>query len=252
MRLVVATLLAVLTLGAFGIGGCSEVAAPPDTVEVELLVKDSLEQTALQGAMVCETETDPPNCDTTDADGIAALRLPANRELSYTVEKGGYGSILYPVVTGATSAGTDSNMRSDEWLSDTFDNLDSRYPFVDTGAIEVIIVPRFAGATLELVDATGKSFYADGEDNWRLDLEATTSGGIGRGTGFGVGGFVEVPAGIFQVEIGGTAQDCSLNGAGGVQRGWPGDASNRVRVPVQEGFFTRVVLSCPIPPQSEQ
>ena len=248
MRFVLVRLLASLAFGACFIGGCSDVDAPLDRVEVQVLVKDSFEQTGLEGAQVCEMGTAVPNCETTDTSGAATLRLPANQELSYSVEKEAYGSILYPVVTGSTSANLDSNMWSDESLTNVFTDLRSPYPFSNTGAIGLIITPRFAGATFELVNATGTSFYEDEEDNWRLDLEGTTLGGTGRRTAFGVGGFVEVPPGTFQVEIGGTAQDCAISVVGGAQRGWPGDAPNRVRVPVREGFFTRVVLLCPAPP----
>jgi len=227
------------------IGGCAEVATPPDTAEVRLAVSGDVagEEIALESAKVCQTETDPPNCVTTDANGSARLTVPANQQLSYTVEKEGYGSLLYPVVTAATSANLDANMGSNESLTQQFANLDSPYPPRDTGTIRIIIAPGFAGATVRLVDATGKAWYRDGEDNWNPDLEATTEGeGCCE-----AGGFVEVGPGVFQVEIGGTAQSCALSSASGTLRGWPGEAPNMVRVPVQKSFETRTVVNCPPP-----
>lgn len=132
-------------------------------------------------------------------------------------------------------------------VKENFDNLDSPYPMTDRGMIHVIFSPRFAGATLELVDATGQAFYKDEEDNWSADLEATASGGIGRERCCAEGGFVEVVPGEHQVEIGGSAQDCALQSAGALTQGWPGNAPNRFLVPVREGFSTRIVLLCPPP-----
>jgi hypothetical protein len=237
----------VVSLPVFLLGGCQEVATSPGSVEIRLVVKDSLDQTPLEDAQICEEETG--RCVPSDASGFATFELPANREVSFTVEKEGYGPILYPVATGVdgTSANLDCNMGPDAWLADTLANLESSYPLRDTGMILVVIIPRFAGVTLELVDATGKAFYKDEEDNFSLDLEATTAGGFGREQGFAEGGFVEVGPGEFQLEIGGTASDCALFESGGTRRGWPGDVPNTIRMPVREGFQTRAVVSCPPP-----
>jgi hypothetical protein len=236
----------VFALLVFFIGGCTQVTTPPETVEVRLGVKDWLDRVPLAGAKICQTETDPPNCVMSGPNGIATLELPTNQRLSYAVEKKGYGSLLFPIVTGrdGTSEAFDANMKSNEWLTDNFDNLESPYPQRDTGAIRIVIAPRLAGATLELLDATGEAYYKDEEENWSPLLKATTDG---EGC-CAVGGFVEVGQGEFQVEIGGTGKHCVLaTYGGGTVRGWPGDAPNRIRVPVREGFFTRAVASCPTP-----
>jgi hypothetical protein len=237
MRLIVRAVW-VFALWVFAIGGCSEVAAV-DTVQVRIVVAG--EEGPLEGALVCQTGT--TNCVTTDAIGDATLgQLPANEKLSYTVEKQGYGSLLYPIVTGSsgTSASLDSNMITDEVLTQQLANLDSFYPLRDTGGIRVIITPRFAGATFRLLNATGKAWYSDEEGNMSSELEATTSG---EGC-CGSGGFIEVGPGVFQIEIGGTAESCTLSTSFGTARGWPGDEVNRIEVPVREGFFTRAVLVC--------
>ena len=234
----------VFALAVFAIAGCNEVTTPPDTAEVRLAVSGHVagEEIALESAKVCQTETEPPKCVTTDANGSARLTVPVNQQLSYTVEKEGYASLLYPVVTAATSANLDSNMDTNEALAQQFTNLDSPYPPRDTGVIRIVFVPQFAGATVRLVDATGTAWYRDEEENWNPDLEATTEG---EGC-CGAGGFVEVGPGVFQVEIGGTARSCALSSVSGTLRGWPGEGPNMVRVPVQKGFETRVVVSCPV------
>jgi hypothetical protein len=89
------------------------------------------------------------------------------------------------------------------------------------------------GATLRLVDATGISYYLDDEGNMRHDLNATAS--------LGVGGFVEVQPGDFQVEIGWTP-------ACFPEQAWPGDAENQIIVPVRAGYLTTTYVNCPIPP----
>jgi len=236
----------VFALVVLAIVGCNEVVTPPDTVELQLLVKDKVVQIALEGAQICQTDT--TNCVRTDASGGATLKLPANQKLSYTVEKEGYGSLLYPLFTGAAPTIGKPNMDADAWLADNLANLQSSYPLRDTGAINVILVPRFAGATFELVDATGTAYYEDEEDNWSPDLKATTLGGPDEKSRFGEGGFVEVGRGEFQVEIGGTGQGCRLDRSDGTTSGWPGDTPNRIEVPVREGFFTRAIMQCPTPP----
>jgi hypothetical protein len=231
-------------LSVFLVLGCNEVATG-ETIQVRFSVRENFEQTPLEGAKICLSDT--PTCATTDANGGTRLSLPANRKLSYTVETEGYESILYPVVTGMDGGDLPNSVYSNAWLADNFANLQSPYPMTDRGMIHMIITPRIAGATFDLVDATGKPFYKDEADNWSSDLEATTSGGIGIGTCCAAGGFVEVVPGEYLVEIGGTAQDCALSETGALPRGWPGDAPNRFVVPVQEGFSTRTVLSCTVP-----
>ena len=105
-----------------------------------------------------------------------------------------------------------------------------------TGTIYVIVasdplaLDRFAGATFDLLGTEGKPYYLDEELNWSPDLTATTS--------FGVGGFVEVSPGVFEVEIGGTAENCL------VVRGWHSDSQNAIRLPVREGFTTVARVDC--------
>jgi hypothetical protein len=93
---------------------------------------------------------------------------------------------------------------------------------------------RTAGVTYDLVDATGLEYYLDddAERTLRFDLTATTSDGFG--------GSWEVPPGDHQVEFGGVATNCA------VALAWPGDAPNRVKVPVKVGFFTLASMNCDV------
>jgi hypothetical protein len=75
--------------------------------------------------------------------------------------------------------------------------------------------------------------YNDEEGRRSLDLTETTS--------FGYGGFVEVPPGEFQINLGGTAQQCDLGSQ------WPGDVENSVAFPVRENYITGLTANC-LPP----
>jgi hypothetical protein len=123
-------------------------------------------------------------------------------------------------------------MPSDQWLSDAYGGMGSPYPFEGTGSIVIWTDPPFQGATFGIVDAPGepRTYYGN-EAQWpSLDLGATTFRGWG--------GFIEVvPAEEVELEIGGTADRCTLTW------GWPGD-NNTIRVPVRAGYSTHVSVTC--------
>jgi hypothetical protein len=169
---------------------------------------------------------------TTDSDGKATLDLPPDQPVMWTLQKEGWGSILVADVTDETFVSiTGARMLSDEWLLDAYDRMDSPYPFEGTGSIVVWTDRPLAGATFGLVDAAGERYYGD-EAQWpSLDLGATTFRGWG--------GFIEVgPAEEVEFEIGGTADRCLLTW------GWPSEAANTIRVPVQEGYSTHASVTC--------
>ena len=182
----------------------------------------------LEGVQLCETGTS--NCVMTDAGGIGKLQLPVDQETSFTVEKEGYASYLVPKIIPAEGAVLAKAMATDARIEDMCGRLTTAYPMEGTGAIFVQLDDSVAGATFNLLGTIGKAFYRDEEMNWSLDLTATTSDGGG--------GFVEVSPGEYQIEIGGTAQNCVLI------RGWPGDSENSVRVPVREGYLSTARLTC--------
>lgn len=98
------------------------------------------------------------------------------------------------------------------------------YPFGPDGVISLAASSLREGAKYDLIDETATPFYTDEQQENTLGLTATTS--TGRG------GFFEVAPGEHQIEFGGTATNCAPGIA------WPGDAANRIRVPVRAGHLS--------------
>jgi hypothetical protein len=215
------------------VAGCNEVGE--SGAELVRSVLDVFDLTPIEGAVMCHVETG--NCAVSDADGIVMLEVPPNEEISWTLSSDGYG----PILTGGLSTGSflgpaRTGLWPDAFLVEQSRRLDTRYPPNDTGMINIFLPNApFPGVTFELRDATGERFYADEEGNWDRSLTETTSF---ERNGFAGAGFVEVPSGEFEIEVGGTVEQCVPFS------GWPGDGTNRVRVPVKERFITYVVLSC--------
>jgi hypothetical protein len=184
---------------------------------------------ALEGVEVCQTET--TNCVTSDAEGEAVLMLPANQEVSYTVSKEGYVPFLAGDVTDETFTPSITwPMFSNAQIEDNARNrLMIAWPWTG-GVIALGAGLGMAGVTYDLIDGTGKQWYKEEDWNVTLDLTATTSAGQG--------GFAEVSPGEYQVEFGGTAVNCTPSLA------WPGNAPNRVRVPVEDGHLTFATMEC--------
>jgi hypothetical protein len=186
----------------------------------------------LEGVEVCELCT--TNCELTDADGWADLQLPVGQETGYTVVKEGYASTLVPLVMPETGYIGSAAIAPDDLAAERNDQVMSPYPLTDTGWLQIQVWDDggdgFPGATFELTPPSGKAFYRE-EDNLSLDLDATTSRGVG--------GFTEVAPGTVQVTVGGTAENCVV-----FMRGWPADSENSTTAPVVEGYRTRVRFIC--------
>jgi hypothetical protein len=208
-----------------------------DTVTLSVMTQESpsfedlFPGPPLEGVEVCETDT--ANCATTDQNGFAQITLRANQEISFTLEKEGYVSSLVGIVTDETLAEERWNMVRDELVADFSEVNMIPHPWTG-GALFLAAFPTMAGVTFDLVDETARVFYRDEAGTANFDLTATTSSGLGAG----LGGFVEVPPREYQVEFGGTATNCSL------LTGWPGDAANRVRVPIKVGYITYADMLC--------
>ncbi len=214
--------------GSAGDGGSAGSGATATVSFFVLAVRPEGGVEPLEGVLACETDT--TNCVMTDDGGNAALDLPLNREISYTLEKEGYGSQLRADVIPADGSFVPTTLPTDARYVSQFQLVMSPYPMEGTGAIvaqafqdELGVLP-IVGATFELLGTTGKAYYVDRDGNWSLDLTATTSDGAG--------GFVEVSPGEYEIEIGRTVENCQ------VLRGWPSDSENTFRVPVREGYFT--------------
>jgi len=186
----------------------------------------------LEGAEACETDT--TNCVVTDENGEATLNLQPNEEVSFSVTKDGYEPKLKVDETDEdfhSSQGV--NLERDELVEARYESVMSEYPPTGVGTVRVGLEPAIEGATCELIGATGKAFYVDEEGQWSLDLEATTSSGKC--------GFLEVPPGEFQIEIGGAGSGCVPKQA------WPRDAEDSIRFLVRDGYLTALSVGCPTP-----
>jgi hypothetical protein len=219
---------------ALQLARCTQVTGPPvDSVQLRVTIFTGFGAIRVEGVEACDG--DMTACVMTDADGQATLELPADKQISWTLAKDGFGSILIGDVTDATFvSATRADIATDAWLMSQTDRLMTPYPFPDTGGI--VIWTDVPGATFALVGAEGKQpFYGDEAGELSFAFDATTS----RGTG----GFVEVEVGPgevgeAQVQIGGTAAGCALNW------GWPSDANDTIRVPVRRGFTTYAAVDC--------
>ncbi len=227
-------LILCFSLMGFPLAGCSDVAdSVPQTVVVHEGRPAMPSIGPIEGAELCETDTS--NCSWTNQYGEATIGLPANQRVSWTMKKEGYGSNVVAVFTGPRVWTLwHLQLWTDEWYAENLSKLMTSYPMTDEGAVVVTLYNPFAGATFRLVDATGKTFYFDEEGSPSLTLEATTS--------LGMGGFVEIKPGTFQIEIGGIAKNCAAQAA------WPGSEVDRIELPVLAGHTTIAVLNCPPPP----
>lgn len=217
------------------IAGCSEVTrsgSAPLTLIVQGKDTEEGELVVLEGAELCDTNTG--NCALSDARGWVTIILPIGEESSCTVVKEGYASYLIAYVMQASGhQGGRFEMATHRLMVARHEGAGAPYPMIGTGTIMVGLSEPFAGATLDLVDATGTIFYWDEAGNWNPDLTETTS--------VGWGGFVQTPPGRFQVELGGTAENCVPAWA------WPGD-ENTFWFPVRENHVSVVTVTCPLPP----
>jgi hypothetical protein len=182
---------------------------------------------AFEGVELCETDT--TTCATTDADGAATIMVSANQEISYTVSKDGYGPWFIADVTDETLRTTFWPMLSDAMLADDAESLGIPYPYTG-GGFALQVVPSMAGVTFDPLDETGVQYYVNEAGINTLGLTATTSEGRGA--------VLELSPGEYQVEFGGTATNCTPGIA------WPGDAANRIKVPVRVGHISYGSVNC--------
>jgi hypothetical protein len=193
----------------------------------------------LEGVQLCETDT--TNCAMTDDGGNAAVDLPVDREISYTLHKPGYVPHLRADVLSVDGSYVPTSMSTDANTSSQYERVMSPYPMQGTGSIvaqafsDELGIRPIAGATFELISAAGKAHYGDDDGNWSLNLSATTTQGSG--------GFTEVSPGEHEMAISGAVENCQ------VLRGWPSDSGNTMRVPVREGHHTISRWFCPDEPK---
>jgi len=198
----------------------------------------------VEGVAVCETDT--INCTVTDATGYAELQVPVDQEISYTLEKDGYGSYLLAgfIPAGAEPPAFPFGLVTDERFAYLHGLVMSPYPMEGTGSILMVpygpshLYPFGPGVTLDLGHATGKAYYYDEAGNWDPGLSASTA--------YGNAGFTEVSPGEVEVRFGGAAKNC-VAGSDFVRGGWPGTIENSVRMPIKAGYMTKIYANCEVP-----
>jgi len=203
--------------GASGVGG---VGGSGGTVE--LTVAATYGGVGLEGVELCETDTD--NCDTTDGNGSASIRLPADQEISYTLSKDGFVPFLVADVTDETFRDSGPWGMGDEETAASWADGVMLPDLWTEGFLMLRALPQREGVTFDLVDETAPVYYFDETHIPTVGLSATTTDGSG--------GFVELSTGEYQAEFGGNATNCIPD------LGWPGDAPNRIRAPVKLGHLT--------------
>jgi len=184
----------------------------------------------LEGVDLCEADT--TNCATTDAAGVAQIRVPANQEVTYTLSKDGFvpyvvGDVSEPPVIGGTWP-----MISDALMEAVGERVGFTWPS-DDGLVPLAAFPLQAGVTWEIDDGTATVYYMDEACLAQTDLTATTS--VGRG------GFLDVSVGVREIEFGGAATNCTTGIA------WPGAGANQIRVPVRAGHMGFGSMNCDPP-----
>jgi hypothetical protein len=201
----------------------------------------------LEGVQVCEADADPENCAMSDELGVATLDVPADQEITFTIEKEGYGKwVMADVSDENAERNAGRRMYTDAQLEAVAGQLNTEYPWTG-GIVGLVINPsEVEGLTFapvgSTVGAVGESFYYDSAtDEYSLDLEAGTAVAVDWLLPLGAGGFTQVTPGVQQFEFGGTAGNCQASWA------WPGDTPNTIRVPVREGYRTYGSMICTFP-----
>lgn len=209
------------------------------------------DQSPVEGAGVCELETE--NCVMSDRQGIAVLGLPANQEIAFTVEKEGYGPWLFANVTDDNFPPTGTAaMASHAQLAAIAEDLGVAYPW-ENGMVGLQRWFHHDGVRFVPVgptaDEVGAGFYlaemeppSDPYTNigrYSLELEATKAFPTAAEFPLAQGGFVDVEAGIQQFEFSGNMEECFHAGWA-----WPGDAPNRIRIPVRAGYLNYGGMWC--------
>jgi len=208
--------------------GDSEVATAPVTVRVTEYITLANLETPMPDAEVCETDT--TNCTMTDAEGMATINLPDESEVSYTITKEGFGSYLVSDVNNGRLEHW-FWMYNDEELTRLAGLMGTTYPWTDDGII-IMRAHSEASVMFDLVGESNIPFYFLDGNTPSTDLDSTTSDGRG--------GFTDVAAGEYEVELVGAevAIDCRAFTA------WPTEIKNRVRVPVKAGYISYASMSC--------
>ncbi len=244
--------------GAAGVGGSG-----PELASVELYVFDwsalplnmtpaaggSLPPTEvpLEGVQVCQLDAD--NCVTTDAEGLTEIFFPRDgKEIAFTIVHEGYGPWLVSNVVDERLPELFGGplrfpLYTHEYLEAIAAQVEVSYPW-EKGMVALGRWPPQRGVRFipvgPTVDEVGAAFYFDvGTLRYTLEADAT---GLFQGINdfpLAQGGFAEVTPGVHQFELSGDAGHCAW-----ASWSWPGDAPNRLRIPVLAGYTTYGSMRC--------
>lgn len=191
-------------------------------------------------ADVCAYGAPALPCAKSDENGVFDLEIPANAETGLLISKTGRGSILIPIATTDEDMfGAVLGVPTTTQLESYYESAGTPYPDPGFGFLAVFIQPGndfqtgLAGATVTLAPAVGAGpLYADAQGNPDAALTMTTAGGAAR--------FGAMPLAV--VEVHPTCPSGLVPQS--VFFGWLGGDSSSVRVPIAEGFETRVGFGC--------
>jgi hypothetical protein len=234
MKLFVSLMVSALVFGCASSSGDES----RDTVDLTMDVigfAPGMGDVALEGVEVCVRDT--TNCETSDEDGFVTLTLPANSEVTLTVIQEGYTPTLSPQLTGNEDVDGLRTALLDEQTSRLLAGvLGTPYPLtggvIAISALEPPLRRDDNGiAGIELTSGERTPYYLDEASFPTFDIDATTEPD-------GAGGFVELPNGVYEIAVGGSAANCEIASA------WPGSTADSIRVPAAIGFFTQAFLAC--------
>ncbi|MEM8606690.1 MAG: hypothetical protein AAGF92_06270 [Myxococcota bacterium] len=223
--------LSVALLVACGSGDSEWVALEIDVVEFA----PSSDDVPVAEVEVCEFETS--NCETTDDAGFVTIQLPVSSEVTLSVIKEGYTPTLSPQVTRDEDV---DGLRTAIIRESTTQALALTLgiPFPLEGGVIAIsaVTPPVRRQDNGLAGAT---FAVDGVAPYYLDeIGFPTFAADATSEPDGVGGYVELANGVYEITIGGVDEPC------GVISAWPGRTPRSIRVPVAAGFITQAFVAC--------
>lgn len=228
-------------LFAFVVTGCSDDGGGSgEPVTLTLTVHEFIanqDYPPVPGVEVCVQGTS--DCATTDDDGVVVLELPANDEAALTLTGEGYQRGLTALTTEAVAIEGEMLVLSETTAQSLSGVLGIAYPLQETGAFSLGVVTDpptlgedgIAGVTMTLSEPQGQRYYIGASGIPSTELTSTTEP-------LGSGGYVELPTGTYDVELGGTASNCEVLAA------WPGGRDNSFRLPVEAGYLTFAFVTC--------
>jgi len=226
------------TTSANSTGGGGSGGAPLASVTFSGTAVRSPQGTPLAGVEVCTFDHEDIPCTTSDSVGSFSLPVPANAETGVTLTKAGYAGILVPIVP--------SDIDPDGWMIGVptlpsvqgfYEAAGAPYPDPGTGFLAVYATDGntqqgFAGVSITVSPTPGVGpLYADETGAPDVTLQATSSSGLARFGSLALG----------EIDVALSAENASCESIFG---GWPSTSANAVRVPIADGFDTRVGFGC--------